>query len=191
MINILNILRNLMRGTRAITTQSYNEANVKLGHQYFTRAAFPGSDPIANGTSRYLYFKVGSVPAAIKSRTIQFAGEEVAVRTYVAPTGVTGGTDLTVGAFNGTLANNAETTFKQDPTFATKGTEIVTTPEYLFGATQQRQVDGSSIPFGREFIFAPGTEILVELQNVGSGSVRLSYFTDFYEGGFDLPRKEM
>ena len=82
------------QGTRALTVQSYPEANVKNGLQYYLRRAFTGSAVAgvtngaftAPGDKRYVYLVTGNKTVTVKDRAVKFIGEEFALRIYGGPT---------------------------------------------------------------------------------------------------------
>lgn len=175
-------------GTRGLIVQPYTEANVKNGVQFSLRAAWPLSDPIANGTPRKLWFKTGSKPVLIKLRELQYFAEELEIQLFKSPTGVTGGTDLTVHNYNGVAPVATTIQAKKNVATTSNGTEFDGgDPEYFFGSNTAPQRTASSIPTGRERVLSANTEFLVVISNTGSGSARAQYFLDWYEGGTDLP----
>ena len=178
----------LFTGLAAITTQPYTEANVKNGLQFNLRAAWPLSDVISAGTTRKIWFKTNAKPVIIKLREVQYLAEELVLRLFQGPTGVTGGTDLTVHNYN--AVNPVATTVlaKKNVTTTTDGTQFDgADPEYFFGSSNDPQRQASSIPQGRERILPANTEFIVSINNSGSGNARVQYFLDWYEGGTDLP----
>lgn len=178
----------LFTGLAAITTQPYTEANVKNGVQFYGRAVWDTADSIVAGTTRKLWFKTGAKPVIVKLRDLQYVCEELVIRLFRAPTGVTGGTDLVIHNYNGINPVASTVVAKKNVTTTTDGVEFDSgDSETLFGAQTTAQRSAASIPQGRERILPANTEFLVTFTNAGTGAARVQYFLDWYEGGTDLP----
>lgn len=177
-------------GLRAIITQPYTEANVKNGLQFNLRAVWPLADVIPTGTARKVWFKTQSKPVIIKLREFQYVGEEMRIELFSNPTGVSGGTDLTVHNYNAVSPVATTVLAKKNVTITNNGTAFDTAdPEYFFGGANDPQRQAASIPQGRERILPANTEFAVVITNTGTGNARAQYFLDWYEGGTDLPIK--
>lgn len=175
-------------GLRALTTQPYTEANVKNGLQFYLRAVWPLADTIANGTVRKIWFKTGTKPVIVKLRDFQYVAEELELQLFSGPTGVSGGTPLTIGNYNGVNPVASTVQAAKNVTTTGDGTEFGgNDPEYFFGATTQGNRTTASIPQGRERILPINTEFIVRITNTGSGVARAQYYLDWYEGSPDLP----
>lgn len=179
-------------GTRALTVQNYTEANVKNGVQYYLRATWPSADSIVAGASRRLWFKTGALPVIIKLRDFSYVAEEIRIRLYKGPTGVTGGTDLVIHNYNGISPVAAVgLAAKKNVAVTSDGVEFDGgDAEYLFGASTSALRSQAAIPQGRERIVAPNSEFIVLIDNLstgGSAAARVQYFLDFYVGQPDLP----
>lgn len=179
------------RGFRALTTQPYTEANVKNGVQFYLRAAWPLTDTIPNTAGsnvRYIWFKTGAKPVLVKLREMFYVAEELSVQLYTGPTGVTGGTALAVGNYNGVAPVATTAQAKKNVSVTARGTEFGgSDPEYLFGAAGNPQRAPNSIPVGRERVLPANTEFLVAITNTGTSAARVQYYLDWYEGATDLP----
>lgn len=179
----------LFTGTRAMTTQPYTEANVKNGLQYYLRAVWPLADTIAAGTNRKLWFKTGAKQVLVKLRDVQYIAEELTIRLFTGPTGVTGGTALKVSNYNGVSPVAETTQAKKNVTTTSDGTEFGDSdPEYFFGSANAPQRAATSIPQGRERVLPANSEFIVAIANTGAGVARVQYYLDWYEGQSDLPR---
>lgn len=175
-------------GLRALTIQPYTEANVKNGVQYYARAAWPLTDTIAAGSTRKVFVTTGAKQVVVKLRDFQYVAEELVLRIFRTPTGVTGGTPLVIHNYNGVNPVATTLTATKNVTTITDGVEFDgTDPEYFFGSTNAPQRSSNSIPQGRERVLPPNTTFLVTIQNTGTGVARAQYFLDWYEGGTDLP----
>lgn len=178
-------------GLRALTTQPYTEANVKNGLQYYLRAVWPTADPIANGTPRKIWFRTTSKPVIVKLRDFQYVGEEIQIDLFRGPTGVAGGTPLTINNYNGVnpIASTCQAT--KNVTTVSDGTPFGGgDSEYFFGSASNPNRTQESIPQGRERVLPANTEFLVRVQNNisgGANTARAQYYLDWYEGATDLP----
>jgi hypothetical protein len=175
-------------GLAAFIVQPYTEANVKAGLQFYLRANWPLLDTIAAGETVKMHFRTGVKPVIVKLRDFACVAEELRINLYVGPTGVTGGTPLTIHNYN--AVNGAATTClaAKNVTTTTDGTEIDGgDPEHVFGSANAPQRSAASIPQGRERILPPLTSFIVALTNTGAGVARAQYFLDWYEGGTDIP----
>lgn len=180
----------LFEGTRALTVQFYPEANVKNGVQFNLRAAWPIGELIPSLASRKIWFKTNAKQVLVKLRELQYLAEELKIELFRAPTGVTGGTDLSIHNYNGVNPVATTVQAKKNVTIANNGTPFDNSdPEYFFGSSNAPQRQTSSIPQGRERVLPANTEFAVVITNTGSGDARVQYFLDWYEGGTDLPVK--
>lgn len=175
-------------GLRAMCVQPYTEANVKNGLQFYLRAVWPNAESIPTTETRKVWFKTGAKLVIAKLRDVQYVAEELRIRLFANPTGVTGGTALGISNYNGVSPVATTCQAKKNVTTTSDGTEFGGgDPEYFFGATTQGNRTTASIPSGRERILPPNTEFIVSVENTGSGVARCQYFLDFYEGSTDLP----
>lgn len=180
-------------GLRALTVQPYSEANVKNGVQYYARAAWPASDPIVTGAAgaRKIWVKTGAKQVLVKLRDFQYVAEELQLQIFRGPTGVVGGTDLTIHNYNAVNPVASTVLAKKNVTTTTDGVEIDGNDfEYFFGESTAGNRSSVSIPQGRERVLPPNTEFIVKIQNNSSGggsAARVQYYLDWYEGGTDLP----
>ena len=176
-------------GLRALTVQPYTEANVKNGLQFFVRATWPLGDTIEATTGvRKIWFKTGAKPVIVKLRDFQYVAEEMRIRLFSGPTGVSGGTPLVVNNYNSVNPIASTVQVVKNVTTVSNGTEFAgTDAEYFFGESAMGNRSSASIPQGRERILPANTEFLVEIANTGSGSARAQYYLDWYEGDPDLP----
>lgn len=169
-------------GTRALLTQGYNEANVKVGLQFYSRMAWPTADPIAAGTPRKILFTTGAKPVLFKGRVFDYVSEEMTIDLYEGPTGVSGGDPMTVRNFN--RRNPAATTVAVRKNVVTTGNgTAIDDTEYFYGSAGAPQRAAASIPSGRERVLKENTVHLIVI----SGTGRAQYMGDWYEGSPDLP----
>jgi len=175
-------------GTRGLIVQPYTEANVKNGMQYYLRAAWPLTDVIPTTESRKVWVKTGTQKVLVKLRDLQFVAEELRLELFRAPVTVTGGIDLTIQNYNSINPVVTTTVAKKNVTTVSDGVPFdAGDPEYFYGAAASPQRVAASIPQGRERVIPPNTEFIVKITNTGSGSARVQYFLDWFEGEPDLP----
>lgn len=176
-------------GQRALTVQPYTEANVKNGLEYYVRAVWNAADPILPGTTRKLFFQTGVKPVIVKLRDFHYVAEQMTLRLYAGPTGVTGGTALEIHNYNS--INPVPTTIvaaMKNVATVSDGVEFDGgDPEHMFGAGATGQRSQISIPEGRERIVPPNSTFIVAISNTGTGNALAQYFLDWYEGTPDLP----
>lgn len=179
----------LYTGTRAQTVQFYPEANVKNGLQYYIREAWPKANAIGSGETKNLYFKTGGKKVIAKVRIIHYAAEEILLNILTG-SDVDESSGSSIAPSNYNLINPVPTAVvvRKDVTFA--GGTPIDNGEYYFGSNANAQRDGNSIPEGRERIIPPVGDFVITLKNTGSGTARVQYFLDWYEGEPDLPRPE-
>lgn len=180
-------------GSKAFTVQPYTELNVKSGVQYYVRIAYPDDDtfgfgPIPAGATRKIHFQTGSKVLLAKLRIVEYVGEEFRIEIYSGPTGVTGGTPVTVSNWNSRNPVATTVTVTRDVTTTDDGT-AVGDPEYLFGAQSTSGRDLNAIPQGRERVLPINSEFIVAITNTSNSASRLQYFLDWFEGDIstDIP----
>lgn len=202
MINLMQIIKYILTGRRAVTFQPYTEANVKNGLQFYGRRAFTGA-AVASVTGgaftttnqkRYIYFQTGSKTVIVKDRVVKYIGEEFALRIYNA-TGETAPTlagAITISNYRSDGIAQATTVSAYEvleSTLPSLGVEI-DDAEYYFGSNAEGQRNSDSLLEGRERILPPNSSFFVEIELTAGNSGRFEYFLDWYEGEPDLPRKE-
>ena len=167
-------------GQRAMTVQSFTEANVKRGLQFYARA----SGIVAANTSWMLGVRVGPQPVVVKARECYSNAETLMVQVYKecefidgAPMRVENYNDLTpVGSTTEIL------------------TGIVPTDEGVTWGGQERlwgdgKVGQHLAPWapGVERVLAPGRIYIVEIRNLGATVCEVDYGLTWFEGWPDLP----
>ena len=177
----------LYTGLRAMTVQSYTEANVKNGAQ------FEFSSPrttLAAGQPTTSVLRTGALPVLIKSRVIQFTGKGITARLYE------GGT-FTAGSGTGLPIYNmrrkppvpaALCTARAGITVTALGVEYGA-PTVGIGSTGQGQtVYGAFQVQGVERWLEPNTTYFLQITNDSTTDpTDISVYVTFYEGKPDLP----
>lgn len=175
-------------GLAAITVQPYTEANVKNGLQYDMRATWTLASVIPTGQVRKISFQTGAKHVLIKLREFQYIAEEMTLRLFRGPTGVTGGTPLSINNYNARNPVASTVSAAKNVTTTTDGTEFnAADPEVFFGAQTNPQRNQATALQGRERLLLPNTAYLVTITNSGTGDARAEYHLDWYEGDTDLP----
>lgn len=172
-------------GLRAMTTQSYIEANVKYGLQFYLQHSLPQL-PATTGAYKLL-FTTGAKQVLIKGREMYGIGELISIQLYKQPTAPTpGGTLLTVQNFNDVSPVATTVTIRGGVTTTSDGTPWGD-PQRLFGQNAAGQRSGSGLAQGGDRILKANSTYLVFFRNTGSGTADIDYFLTWYEGGTDLP----
>lgn len=178
----------LFSGLRAITVQFYPEANIKNGVQYDLRASWRLGDVIPTLQSRRLWFQTGAKPVLVKLREFQYLAEEMTLRLFRNPSGVAGGTNLSINNYNGISPVASTSQAKKNVTTTTDGVEFnAADPEVFFGTQANPQRVQAVALQGRERVLPANTQFIVMVTNTGTGDARAEYHLDWYEGGMDLP----
>lgn len=174
-------------GTRALTIQTYTEANVKNGFEFFARLGYPLDDDIGAGESKYLLWSTTSKPVIFKERAITYVGEELQYEIFANPTVTDNGTLKQIGDFNGYNGQASTVVMYKDATVSDDGTPIYDEPEYYYGSNTASR---TQITYSQsvETITPPNTNYLLKITNNGSQSARLQWNGHWYEGDPDLPR---
>lgn len=175
-------------GLRALTTQSYTEANVKNGVQFYIQHNLP---QLAATTGVYkLLFTTGAKPVLVKGREMYGIGETFSLQVYKQPTAPTpGGTLLTVQNYNDIAAAATTVTVRGGVNTTADGTPWGD-PQRLFGQSAAGQRAGSGLAPGGDRVLKPNSSYLVVFRNTGSGTADIDYFLTWYEGGTDLPLRQ-
>lgn len=178
----------LFTGFRAMTVQSYVEANVKNGTQFYTRVSWPTSDDIAGSGTRKVHFQIGAKPILVKTIRSHFIGTEFERRIYADPTGVTGGTAAQISNANNDPAIAQATTIAvtYNVTTVTDGVEAAE-PEYYYGSSSQGGLVSETFPPDLELYLPANTSFLFTITNNDNNAARFSLFIDWYEGDVDIP----
>lgn len=172
-------------GLRAMTTQSYIEANVKYGLQFYIQHNLP--QLVATTGTYKLLFTTGAKPVLIKGREMYGIGELISIQLYKQPTAPTpGGTLLTVQNFNDVSPVATTVTIRGGVTTTSDGTPWGD-PQRLFGQNAAGQRSGSGLAPGGDRILKANSTYLVFFRNTGSGTADIDYFLTWFEGQSDLP----
>lgn len=177
----------LYTGLRAMTMQSYTEANVKNGAQY--EFSSPRTTILASGVTTSVLV-TGALPVLIKSRVIQFTGKGITARLYEGGT-FTNGTSVLLPIYNMRRRPPIPTTLcttRAGVTVTTLGTEYGA-PTVGIGSTGQGQtVIGAFQVQGVERWLQPNSTYFLQITNDSTTDpTDISVYVTYYEGLPDLP----
>ena len=184
MIGIDNILKwfmGVMTGTNAMITQSYTEANSKLGveHEGSTLFTAPGSS--VNNT----FFVTGALPVSLKGRIIGFTGKGVTAEIYTGAI-YSGGSSA---PYQNASDINPVAGLSQiivGATLTDEGT-LAFAPDHLIGNTSNQGKGSTGAVVGREKLLKPNTVYLFRLTSLDSSAQDVASLLTWYEGELDLP----
>lgn len=168
-------------GTRALTTQSYTEANSKLGVEHEGSTMFVAGSLSVNNT----FFVTGSLPVSLKGRVIGYTGDGVTAEIFTGAT-YTGGTSA---PYQNASDINPVTGLSQIIVGATLTDEgvLAFAPDHLIGNTSNQGKGSTGAIIGREKLLKPNTVYLFRLTSLDSSSQTIASLLTWYEGPLDLP----
>jgi len=173
----------VFEGYRALTVQSYVEANSKNGVQHegsVLLTAVPGS-----GTNNTI-FLTGSLPVALKGRVISYSGEGVSGEIYSGAT-YTGGTEATYQNASDINPVAGEAKIIVGASIVTDGF-LAFAPVYSIGNKSNQGQGSTSSVLGAERLLKPNTAYLLRLTSLDASAQDISSYLSWYEGGLDLPQ---
>lgn len=180
-----NIPAGVFSGARAVTSQSYREANVKNGSQFNASRRVLA---VAGGANLDSAFVVGATPVILKSRNIGYTGVGVSASIYRNST-FTGGTNVTsTDVLNPNDINPATTTINLY-TGITVGTlgPLTTAIAYSEGATSNQGQGRPSAEMGEELVMSPNTTYILRITSLDTQAQNVTSYISWYEGQPDLP----
>lgn len=170
-------------GLRALTTQSYIEANVKNGVQYEVSSYIAALAPLANNDTVFI---TGPLPVIVKTRQIGFDATKLEAHVFK-DTVFTGGS--VIPYYNLNLRNPVVggVIIRAGATITNAGTEAGA-PTYMIGSAGQGQnTVGAYQVSGLERLLAPNSTYMLRVTNTGAAPCQVSAYISWYEGGTDLP----
>lgn len=172
----------VFEGTRALTVQSYVEANSKNGVQHEGSTILPAVPALGVNDTIFL---TGSKPVALKGRVISYSGEGVVGEIYGEPT-YTGGTEAPYQNASDINPVAGESKIIVGATITDDG-YLPFAPVYALG-NKSNQGQGSTLSvLGSERLLKPNTAYLLRLASLDSSAQDISSFLTWYEGDLDLP----
>ena len=170
------------QGRRALTIQSYTEANSKLGYQHEGSLYIPA---MTGSSSRDTIFVTGDLPVIIKGRVLGFSGEGISAHMYQDPA-YTGGSTVTYQNSSAINPVAGLSNILSGATVTDPGDQIFS-PLYLIGNTSRQGQGSTNIVAGGERIFKPNTAYLLRITSLDTQNQRISSYLSWYEGTLDLP----
>lgn len=171
-------------GLRALTVQSYTEANVKNGVQFEAAAFNPALAALAVSNT---VFTTGAKPVIIKSRQIGFDGAGLTARVFKNPT-YTGGVPLPAFNLNDVAGAASTVSILTGVDVTIPGVEFGA-PTFAIGSSLQGQaVQGTYAVAGQERILAANSTYLLQTTSTDAADAqRVATYLTWYEGPTDLP----
>jgi hypothetical protein len=169
-------------GTRALTTQSYTEANSKLGVEHEGSTLLTG---IVGLSENDTFFVTGALTVALKGRVIGYTGDGVTAEIFTGAT-YTGGASV---PYQNASDINPVTGLSQiivGATVANEGT-LAFAPDHLIGNTSQQGKGSTGSIVGREKLLKANTTYLFRLTSLDTQLQDITSLLTWYEGGLDLP----
>lgn len=171
-------------GLRALSTQSYNEANVKNGVQYEISSNAPA---LVNAATIDTIFITGSLPVIIKNRTVKFNNISLLTQVFKGPT-YSGGSSIPYFNLNDRNPVAGGVTVISGATVTAPGTQFGA-PTYDIGTAGQGNTTVSTFStLGQERLLNPNTTYMLRITNDSGSTQRVSSYLSWYEGGTDLPQ---
>jgi len=175
-------------GLRAMTYQSYDETNKKLGAQWEASRLITIADnsPASNAYSILL---TGSKPVDLKARSLGFTGLGVIGRIYEGPTYTPGVAppDPWYNMNTSKLGQQPEAQLLVGFTLITPGVKCGA-DIYAAGPASQQSRGSVALDYARNRILPkPNTAYLLEIASLDPASQQVAARIEMYEGGLDLP----
>lgn len=179
----LNLDADYFNGLAGFISQTYTEANSKLGTQHEASALFTA---VAGLASNNTLFITGALPVSLKGRVIGYSGLGVTAEIFRDPT-YTGGASA---AYQNASDINPVTGLSQIITGATVTApgELRFAPDFLIGNTSNQGKGDPGKVLGRERLLRPNTAYLLRLTSLDTQPQDITSLLSWYEGELDLPR---
>lgn len=169
-------------GFRALTVQSYTEANSKIGVEHEGSTKYTALGASVNNT----FFVTGALPVALKGRVIGFTGDGVTAEIFTGAT-YTGGISA---AYQNASDINPVVGLSQiivGATLVDPGT-LAFAPDHLIGNTSNQGKGSTGAIVGREKLLKPNTTYLFRITSLDAATQDIASLLTWYEGELDLPR---
>lgn len=169
-------------GARAVTSQSFRDANTKLGNLFNASRRVIGLAAGANADSIFL---TGANPVILYARNIGYTGNGISASIYRQPT-YTGGTASDINNPNDINPSTTGVTLLTAPTVTNIGT-LTTAIAYSEGSTSNQGQGNPGASLGEEIIMLPNTAYLLRVTSLDTQAQNFSAYLSWYEGQPDLP----
>ena len=175
-------------GLRAMTTQTFDECNKKLGAQWeASRLISIASNNPANNA--YSIIRTGTKPVDLKSRVLGYDELGVVGRIYKAPIYTGGTVDPWYNLNPRYSGTQPEAQLLVGFTITNKGTQCGADIVGI-GPNSTQSRGSTPIEFGSNRILdEPNTAYLLEIESRHTGAQNVWARLEMYEGGLDLPLK--
>lgn len=172
----------VFRGLRAMITQTYTEANSKLGVEHEGSTLLLA---VGGGASNDTFFVTGALTVALKGRVIGYTGDGVTAEIFTGAT-FTGGSSVD---YQNASDINPVTGLSQIIVGATVTDEgvLAFAPDHLIGNTSQQGKGSTGFVAGREKLLNANTTYLFRLTSLDLQAQDITSLLTWYEGGLDLP----
>lgn len=135
---------------------------------------------VANGANLDVLLVTGATVETHASWEV-FAGGQVRIYLYEAPTTSANGTALTIYNMKRDSLNTPEALFYHTPTVSATGSVALVNGRILPGGTSPTTRVGGGIRSGAEWILAPGTKYLLRVTNTSGGTIAVNVGLEWYE----------
>lgn len=180
-----NFPNGIFEGFRAMTTQSYTEANVKNGSQFELSIL---SASVAASATVDVIFQTGSLPVLIKDRQVATTATLAEYHSYKNPTAVAGAALPFYNMNTNTaIAQTSTVSIHLATSVSSLGTEI-SAPTYVVGGSGIGTAIVSTFATnGASRVLVPNTTYLTRFINTGTTTCAAAAYLSWYEGVFDIP----
>ena len=173
----------VINGLRALCTQTYDEANKKLGVQWEASRIVT----LGTGAKTTSVLLTGSKPVDLKKREFAYRKAGIVARIYKNPT-YTGGIEDPLYNLN-TAYGSPETKLLSGITVANNGVEVGA-PIYGIGPDSNQTRGATNASYATNRILEPNTAYLLTIESLDTDQ-EVAARIEFYEGGLDLPNGDM
>ncbi len=181
----------VFQGVRAVISQNYTEANVKLGRQRVASTILT----VNAGATNHIGVITGDEPVVIASRLISQIGSsrvEYYARSDLSFTGAVSGNIINIRNPNNItkVPIGFQMWHSVTPGTPTGATEQYLDPFPIFapGRDAQSRIGGDTL--GLEYVLKPNTSHVFSIANTGTGNATVHWWQSQYEGPLDLPLNE-
>lgn len=173
----------IVNGLRALCTQTYDEANKKLGVQWEASRIVT----LGTGAKTTSILLTGSKPVDLKKREFAYRKAGIVARIYKNPT-YTGGTEDPLYNLN-TAYGLPETKLLTGFTLTNNGVEVGA-PIYGVGPDSNQTRGATNASYATNRILEPNTAYLLTIESLDTDQ-EIAARIEFYEGALDLPNEDM
>ena len=174
-------------GQRALNVQTFAESASKIGNAFYLQYMLP---TLAASATNKIVFTTGANPVVVNDREFYVFGASVSIQLFKQPTGISGGTALTVQNYNDINPAVSTVAVKALATVSANGTSWGD-PVHVYnsstGATGSRAGQMLNPNGGR--VLKANSTYLVVITNNDVATAQADYYLSWTEGVPDLPRQ--